>query len=425
MLFLPKEGGKMRKVRKDTKGRILKKGEYQRKGGGYCFAYTDALKKRHYIYDNDLLSLREKEKKININILLEINPSDHTIDTVFHNFILLNRRIKPSTREYYLEIYRCFIKEALGNVKISSIKRSDYKFFLLKLLDKGYKYNTVESVDSILHSVFKVAVQDDLIMKNPATGVLTEIKPSFNEERIDKYLSVEQQKALLEYLREEPKYNKVIYPLILLMLGTGSRIGEALALRWDDIDFDNNIIAIHHTIKYYGSYSTGEKSSLHYQSPKTTKSKRMIPMLDEVRNALMDLNDYQNKNQLKSKKVDKIANFIFFKKNGVVYHPGNIDFILKAVAKDYNEKLNNTDMDPEEKEKLMMPNITCHWFRHTFCVRFCEQESNVKVIQTVMGHANISTTMNIYAAITEKKIKESMNEFQKLAKNMNVFNNEK
>ena len=95
--------------------------------------------------------------------------------------------------------------------------------------------------------------------------------------------------------------------------------------------------------------------------------------------------------------------------------------MIKRITEDYNAN-EMVKAKKQRTEPVLIPHFSCHHLRHTFCTRFCERETNVKVIQAVMGHADITTTMNIYADVTEQAKKES---FENLARNLDVFGSKK
>ena len=150
--------------------------------------------------------------------------------------------------------------------------------------------------------------------------------------------------------------------MFTVLLGTGCRIGEALGLRWQDLDYDRRTISINHSLSYYQKPESN-KSVLRISKPKTEAGIRTIPMLDVVKDAFQMLYEEQLENGFNETEIDGMSGFIF-------------------------------------------------------CTRLCENETNLKVIQSIMGHRNIETTMDIYAEATEEKKQES---FENLATKLDVF----
>ena len=92
--------------------------------------------------------------------------------------------------------------------------------------------------------------------------------------------------------------------------------------------------------------------------------------------------------------------------------------ICSVFYKKWCNKEEEQKAQEENREPIIIPHFSCHIFRHTFCTRFCENETNIKVIQEIMGHANISITMDIYAKATEEKKKQALD---KLSRNLKIF----
>ena len=115
--------------------------------------------------------------------------------------------------------------------------------------------------------------------------------------------------------------------------------------------------------------------------------------------------------------IDGYTDFIFTNQNGNVYTAERLDKALRDIIESYN-KQEEVIAKAEEREPFFLPHLSCHSLRHTFCTRLCERDVNIKVIQTVMGHANIKITMDIYAEVSEEK---KMREIEAMADELDVF----
>ena len=170
------------KTRKDKKGYTLRTGECQRKDGRYSFSYTDRWKKRHTVYATSLVELRELEKQIRMDIDSGINPNmakTMTLNDMFDLYISRKYDLKPTTKSNYQFNYDHFIRDGFGQEKIGKIHYSDVKKFYHDLMkERGIKARTLDGVNTVLHSTFKMAVRDEVIRSNPAEGVMAEIKKS-------------------------------------------------------------------------------------------------------------------------------------------------------------------------------------------------------------------------------------------------------
>ena len=189
------------------------------------------------------------------------------------------------------------------------------------------------------------------------------------------------------------------------MLNTGMRVGEITGLRWRDVDFDTGLISVNHTLVYY-NHRDDLGAYFSINTPKTDAGKRTIPMIEGVREAFEMERQFQEKNGVKSTaRIDGYEDFIFVNRDGYVVHQGNLNKAIKRIARDCNDKIlleQGFEFNP-----VLLPNFSCHILRHTFATRLCEAGVNLKVIQDILGHVDVSTTMNIYVdAMNELKMKE-------------------
>lgn len=412
----------MAQARKDLRGRALKKGEIQRASDGrYVYTYTDPLGRRKYVYAQDLTTLREKEQKLMRDQLdgLDVYAAGKaTINDTFDRYMATKYDLRESTRSNYLYTYDHFIRDDFGRKKIVDIKFSDvlhYYYYLLN--EKDIALGTLDSIHCLLHPTFQLAVRDDIIRKNPSDGVKREISKKTGKNRgIRHALTIDQQRAYMEYIAGHPIFYHW-WPIFTVLLGTGCRIGECLGLRWEDLDFDNRMISVNHCIVYYQEEESG-KSVMKVSKPKTDAGIRTIPMLDVVKDAFEMEREEQEETGFNDQVIDGMTGFIFQNRYGDVPNPQAVNHTIKRIISSYNaEEVLNAKK--EKREPLIIPDFSCHHLRHTFATRLCEAETNLKVVQSVMGHRNIETTMDIYAEATDKKKRES---FQDLADKLdNIF----
>ncbi len=144
------------------------------------------------------------------------------------------------------------------------------------------------------------------------------------------------------------------------------------------------------------------KCGFYITTPKTSAGTRIIPMLNDVRKALL----WERKRQIAEgfckAEIDGYKGFVFMNTNGSLHCTSSLDKAISTILKVYNEK-EAVLAEAENREPFTIRHFSVHSLRHTFCTRFCENETNLKVIQEIMGHANISTTMDIYAEATKEK----------------------
>lgn len=395
--------------RKDNKGRVLFKGETQRKDGRYAYSYTDQLGKRHSIYDKDLVKLRLKEKEIHRRMDDGLDPSKAdriTVNQMFDRYISLKYDIKPSTRENYIYMYEKYIRESFGKKKLSKVRYSDVKAFYYSLInERGFKPASMEIAHTLLHPTFNMAVRDGYINRNPTDGVMGEIKKSHQWEHKRRHaLTIEQQRAVFTFLDTHEDY-RGWRPIITVLLGTGMRIGECLGLRWEDIDFKANEIDVNHNLIYRKNLDG--KCENHVNSPKTESGKRRIPILEGAKDALLEELELQRCIGFCKDEIDGYSGFIFSTCENHVYTPESVNRAIKRIYTAYNEE-ETFIAKKEHRDPILLPHFSAHVLRHTFCTRLCENETNLKVIMDIMGHSDIQTTMNIYAEVTGVKKQESM-----------------
>ena len=288
------------------------------------------------------------------------------------------------------------------------------KIFLLgavkRVFQPGCKFETMlclvggqgagKSTQNVLHQVFAVAVDDEYIRVNPTDGVLTAIKAAHQYETPKRHaLTLPQQQAFLNFIKKTPKFQHWL-PMFTFMLGTGCRISETVGLCWGDIDFESGFITIQHNLVYHDHEVGGCYFTM--STPKTAAGKRAIPILPEVRKALEQERTNQQELELVCEyEIDGISDFVFLNRFGQPQNPQTVNRAIKRISVAYNE----AELEKAEKEKRepqLLPPFSCHNLRHTFCTRLCENETNLKIIQDIMGHKDISTTMEIYAEATKE-----------------------
>ena len=181
--------------------------------------------------------------------------------------------------------------------------------------------------------------------------------------------------------------------------------GECLGLRWQDLDFEKRVISINHSVVYYSQKDT-KTSVMRVSLPKTEAGIRTIPMLDMVKDAFEMEREAQKETGENIQVLDGMSGFVFTNRFGNIPNPQTVNDTIRRIRNSYNaEEVLNAKK--EKREKLLLPHFSCHHLRHTFATRLCETETNLKVIQAIMGHRNIETTMDIYAEATERKKQES------------------
>lgn len=398
-----------RKRRTDNRGRVLRVGESQNKQGRYIYKWTDAAGKRNTVYAVTLQELRGKEQQIQKDIAdgIDSRGGDLTLNQLFNVFMESKSNIRESTRINYTIHWNANIKTSLlSDMKIAQIKQYHIKKWIADLRSKGAKASSVKRYETLLSMVLQFAVKNDLIRKNPCADCGREIK---SEPTGKISLTIKQQQMLLEFIEDDDTWC-VHYPLILFLLSTGLRISEAIGLTADRIDMKNNVVHIDRQLVY----RTSEGSYCYRFAPtKSNSGKRDIPLTENAKKALIRQKelDLILGRRGKEQKVDGEKGLVFLTRNGTPMNNRNFGKALDGIVKAYN-KMEIVRSEKEHREPELLPHISPHILRHTFCTRCAESGMDVKVLQTIMGHSNIAVTMEVYNHVDEVRVQSEMKKFE-------------
>ena len=393
----------MSEKRRDSKNRILRTGESQRKDGRYAYKYIDAFGKPQFVYAWKLvptdrtpagkredISLREKVEEILLdkNDGIDTAGKKMTVYELFKKYLKQQRNARASTQNTYHYLLEFLKKDKFGARSIDTVKISDVKTWLLELKENGLAYGTVLFYKRALKPAFKMALHDDCIRKNPFDFSLSSVMKNDTQSR--QALTQEQEEKLLAFVQSDVCYQKH-YDEIIVLLRTGLRISEFCGLTVNDLDFTNRVINIdHQLIKLKRNYIV--------QPPKSENGVRQIPMSDEVYQSLKNILKHRRKQ--KELEIDGYKDFLFINRNGNPNVAMNYEAVFRSLVNKYNSK---------HEEQL--PRITPHVMRHTFCTRLANAGMNPKALQYVMGHSNITITLNLYAHASLETVKAELQRF--------------
>lgn len=397
--------------RKDKKNRVLKEGEYQRSCGTYEFKWRDKSGGRHSISAVTLEELREKELDVLRDVLdgVKADKNNLAINDLYNSWVQLKRGLKDNTFSNYKYMYTMFVEPDFGKRKIVDLKRSDIRSFYNHLADERHvQINTIDCIHTVLHQVLELGVEDDYLRYNPSDNALKELKKARNFEVTKRRaLTVLEQELFEAYLSKQGQYHRW-YPIFIIMLWTGMRVGEVTGLRWCDIDLEDDTISVNHTLVYYDKRND-ERCTFAINTPKTAAGKRIIPMLPKVKEAFLMEKQYQEECGLESRAVvDGYRDFIFINRFGNVQHQGTLNKALTRIVRDCNFEILDK---PHKKDAVILPKFSNHSLRHTFTTRMCEAGVNLKVMQEILGHADAGITMDIYAEATKELKKSELDSF--------------
>lgn len=245
--------------RRDAKNRVLRRGESLRADGKYQFKYYVNGKPK-FVYSWRLeptdklpqgkkpcLSLRELEKQIGYDLDNQLDPTGKNLSVIelVDRYLATKTGVKPSTKMNYNFVRNILLNEPFGEKKIGMVKTSDAKLFLIKLQEDGRRYSTVKTVRGVLRPAFQMAVDDDVLIKNPfgfeLAGVV--VNDTVTREAITK----DQMRKFLKFVRDDNVYCKY-YEAFYILFHTGMRISEFCGLTIKDIDLENNIVTIDHQL---------------------------------------------------------------------------------------------------------------------------------------------------------------------------------
>ena len=397
----------MSEKRKDSKGRILKTGESQRQDGRYAYKYTDTYGRTQFVYSWKLvptdpmpsgkrmdISLREKEKEIQRDMDDGIDTAGKkiTVCELYAKQTGIRSDVVLNTQKGRQLLMNILSADPLGSKRIDSVRLSDAKEWVTRMHENGYAYKTISNYKRSLKAAFYMAINDDLIRKNPFDF---EVKTVLADNTAPKViLTREQEENLIAFAQSDRIYSKYADEIIIL-LNTGLRISELCGLTVSDIDFENEKINVDHQLLRDADYG------YYINKPKTKKGIRQIPMLagSKAYDAFRRIIENADTDTVE---IDGYKGFLFLNRKG--YPKVSTDYvaILSRLVKKYNKK--HTDS---------LPHISPHSLRHTFCSRMANAGMNPKALQFIMGHANITMTLDYYTHVSIDEIKEEMARFSR------------
>lgn len=390
---------KNKNKRTDSNRTVLRKGEGQRSDNGlYYYRYSENGT-RKTIYAATLDELREEEKKIQQCMFQGISYSagNMTVMELVLKYLPLTGDAVYSTKVNYNFVVNVLKTEPFANRKICTVKISEAKAWLISLHDRGYKRNTICTIRGVVKPAFQMAVEDRIISANPFDFKLKSINIKDDAEKIPA-LKAHEQETFMNFLKGD-KIGSKYYDACLILLETGLRISEFCGLTFKDIDFENGVINVDHKLykKKGGVYAVDE--------PKTENAVRQIPMTVEAYNAFKRVIADRNNPKIETI-VDGYSGFLFLNYYGQPH-----------TAVDYQHAIKRLREKFAETHSVVLPKITPHVFRHTFCTNMAYAKMNIKSLQYVMGHADIATTLAYYVDVDLDYAVKDMGEVVKLAVN--------
>ncbi|NOV01377.1 site-specific integrase [Paenibacillus planticolens] len=329
------------------------------------------------------IAAAEAESKINYFGFAE--NGNETVENYFKDWLEIYKKpnVKPITYTVQERNVRLNILPRWGNYRLKDLTRSEYQKWINELRGH-YSEGTARRIHSIMSSAMHDAVHEFMIMReNPIQRVKIpkEINKVdkvsfFTREQLGKFLTASNTPV------KNAKYQASIqyYALFTLLARTGIRIGEALALTWDDIDFTNKTIHIEKTLVY------PLNSTPYISTPKSKKSDRVIK-LDEATLALLKRHRINQKEVVLQYKNYKPST------ENVMFHQHDGRWLRTNVVREFFK---------EVCKRAAVPILSPHALRHTHAVHLLEAGANIKYVSERLGHASVKVTADTYLHVTKK-----------------------
>lgn len=388
---------------KDLKGKELGKGLGQRKDKYYYAKYSYHGKKGQQSFHTLVEAKNWRQEQLYLCRHPELRTAtspDMTVDAWFNRWLkdVVGNRA-PNTLRNYRERYEHNVQPFIGSMLLRDVKPMDCQM-ILNAMESDYAGSTIRQTYMTMGTFFKSAKDNGFIDRHPMDGVRY-TKPVRAVDDIH-FLTVDEQKRFLEAAKGSHNYAQ--YALIL---ETGLRTGEMIGLTWDAIDWEKRTLTVNKTLEYrhkQGVWRAGP--------PKTESSYRTIPLTDTAYDILREIYDTREYRK-ESKDLSTVLTFMDRKtgqKRKLVMR--DLVFInwrtgMPAKNSSYDTHLYKL-CDDAGIERFCM-----HALRHTYATRAIESGMQPKVLQKLLGHASITTTMNRYVHVTDDSMKKAVAQFAK------------
>ena len=378
--------------RRDNKGRLLRRGESQRKDGRYVYKYIDRFGKTKYVYswrltDSDRVPagkadckpLRQIEAEIQREFILKENltKSDITLGEYLEAYMANKKNLRENIEYNYKSLIRSINRHSISRVKLQDVLPSQGKQLMIDLKNEGQKYSSIRKYKSLLSSVFDTAFEDGIISKNPFAFKLSRVIINDSEKR--SALTERERDRLYRFIKEN--YPDIYLPMYI-MAYVGLRVSEMCGLTFRDIDFEKGLIRIDREL-VWGKIS----KRLKIDPPKTEAGYRYVPMDDEMR-ILLEKAVKEARNRKNQPAVDGISGFLFLNTVGAPQRREAIGDRLDTITKNFEKNIGPLRI-----------HVTPHILRHTFCDISCKNGMDITKLQYIMGHSSPQITLGVYANI--------------------------
>lgn len=372
---------------------------FKRKDGRWCGFITVGYdekgnQKKKFFYGKTRQEVADKIRKA-LNEIEQgflVDSSDITVAKWFETWLWQYKKqtLKESTFSDYEGIIRNHINPTLGRIKLKDLRPEHLQTLYNEKFESGLSLSKIKHIHTVIHSALKQAVKNGIIPRNVSEATNLPCKDKTKKEI--RVLTPEEQQKFLETIE-----NERLKPLFILALTTGMRLGELLALRWENIDFENRIIVVANSLRRIKTFNNERnKTVLAITDVKSEKSHRIIPLPEAAYYELLEHRKRQEEEKKQAGSAYRDMGFVFATRVGTPIDPRNFERTFYRIIK-------KAGLD-----------INFHALRHTFATRLLEANTHPKVVQELLGHKDITTTMNIYSHVLFEIKKEAIDKMNSI-----------
>ena len=381
---------------------------YKRKDGLWCGQITigrdeNGRQKRQYFYGKTRQEVADKIAKA-LNDLangIYVDPARMLVKDWLNTWLWEYKKqtLRPSTFQDYESLINNHIVPSIGHYKLKDLRPEHLQALYNSKHESGLSLSTIKHIHVILHSALDQALKNGLVVRNVSEATTLPKAKTKKEIRV---LTLEEQKRFVAALEGER-----LKPAFLLALASGVRLGELLVLKWDCVNLKEGTITIKRSLRRIKTYdkSLPTKTMLAFQEPKTAAGIRTIPVPPVILEELKEHRKRQLEEKLKAGSLYEDNNLVFATELGTPIEPRNFLRVFYRII---------------EKANL---DINFHALRHTYATRLLEANEHPKVVQELLGHNDISTTLNIYSHVMPEIKKAAAMKLNNLFENINIKGN--